>query len=388
MSALKGIRIIDLSRHAPGPYCTMLMADLGADVVVVEERPGTGRSVADELGVSQRAKAFNPVGRNKRSIALNLKDPAQRDACLRLMDGADVVVEGFRPGVAKRLGVDYETVRVRNPRAVYCSITGYGQDGPYAQYPGHDLNYISLSGVLGMVGSPGGAPVIPPNVIGDFAGGGLFAAFSVLAGVISARQTGRGQYIDMAMTDGALSLTNLAASETFETGRAPRPGEYFLLGSLPCYNVYETSDGKWLGLGCMEPWFWKNLCAHLGCEEFIASQFDAKQFTAQFEFLRACFKEKDRDTWFAELREEQICITPIYAMDEVDSDPHLQARQMFVDIEDPEFGRVRQVGVAPKFSETPGEVHSVAPQVGAHSEEVLREAGYSATEIAEILVDK
>src|SRR3990172_3115557 len=196
MMPLEGIRVLDLSRYAPGPYCTMLMADLGADVIVVEEPPGVGRRVDTEMNVSDRSKAFLPMGRNKRSVALDLKDERMREALFRLVDRADVVVEGFRPGVAARLGVDYEAVSRRNPRIVYCSITGYGQTGPHANLVGHDLNYISLAGVLGMIGWPDQPPAIPLNIIADFAGGGLFAAFAILAALQARQRTGRGQYID------------------------------------------------------------------------------------------------------------------------------------------------------------------------------------------------
>ncbi|HEX7409765.1 MAG TPA: CoA transferase, partial [Candidatus Binatia bacterium] len=200
MMPLEGIRVLDLSRYAPGPYCTMLMADLGADVIVVEEPPAAARRVDAAMGVSDRHKAFLAMYRNKRSVALDLKNEAMREAFFRLVDRADVVVEGFRPGVTARLGVDYETVSRRNPRVVYCSISGYGQTGPHAGLVGHDLNFISLAGVLGMIGWPGQPPAIPVNIIGDFAAGGLFPAFAILAALLARQQTGRGQYVDMAMS--------------------------------------------------------------------------------------------------------------------------------------------------------------------------------------------
>ena len=384
MKALEKLRVIDLSRHAPGPFCTMLLADFGADVIVVEQPAGTGRSVAEELGVSERARIFNPVGRNKRSIALNLKNAKAREACLRLMNEADIVVEGFRPGVAKRLGVDYESVRQDNSGVIYCSVSGYGQVGPYADLVGHDLNYISLGGALGMTGYPDQPPAIPVNIIGDFAGGGLYAAFAVLTAVEARRTTGKGQYIDMAMSDGVMSLANLAVSDYFTDGEPPRPGQYFLNGSLPCYNVYQTADGKWLSIGCMEPWFWARLCTRLGCESFSAEQFNEAKFPDIFAFLRARFLERTRDEWFADLRQDEICVMPVYALDEAVADPHMRSREMLVEIEHPQFGTVTQVGIAPKLSETPGSVRSLPHPSGADTEDVLREANFSKAEIEEL----
>ena len=386
MMALEGIRVLDLTRLAPGPFCTMLLGDMGADVIVVEEAPGAGRRF--DIGMSDRAQAFNALGRNKRSIGLNLKDDSAREVFYRLAEKADVVLEGFRPGVVKRLAVDYEIVSARNPRIVYCSLSGYGQTGPYASLVGHDINYISLGGALGMTGWPGERPAIPANIIADFAGGGLYAAFAILTAIIAREKTGRGQYIDMAMSDGVTSLLTFLASQYFSSGHALRPGQELLNGAAPSYNVYQAADGKWLSLGCLEPWFWQELCEALGCEEYIPHQNDREKFQEMFEFLRSKFGEKTRDEWFQELRRRDICVGPVYGLDEVFADPHVQARGMIAEVEHPEFGTVRQVGVAPKLSDTPGSVRSTAPKRGEHTEEILRQAGYSEEEIGALVEAK
>lgn len=382
MMPLEGIRILDLTRLAPGPFCTMLLADLGADVIVVEEPPGVGRRL--DMGTSDRALAFNALGRNKRSAGLNLKDERAQEAFLRMSEKADVVVEGFRPGVVKRLGVGYETVSARNPRIIYCSLSGYGQTGPYADLVGHDINYISIGGALGAIGWPDTPPAIPLNLIADFAGGGLYAAFAILAAIIARRQTGRGQYIDMAMSDGVTSLMTFIGNYYFGAGHVVRPGADMLNGGMPAYSVYETSDGKWLSIGCLEPWFWSELCRALGCEEYIPHQANREKFPEMFDHLRRRFKEKTRDEWFQELRQKDICVAPVLAFDEVFEDPHVRSRGMLAEVEHPELGKVKQVGIGPKFSETPGGVRHTSPKRGEHTDEALREAGYSDAEIQEM----
>jgi len=379
---LEGIRVLDLTRQAPGPYCTMLLGDLGADVIIVEEAPGAGRRM--EIGMSERTQAFWALNRNKRSVGLNLKEPRAQDAFLKMAERADVVIEGFRPGVIKRLGVDYEAVRARNPRIIYCSLSGYGQSGPYAGLVGHDINYIGIGGALGMIGTPGSPPAIPMNIIADFAGGGLYAAFSILAAVIAREKTGRGQYVDIAMSDGVTSLLAFPASQYFAAGLVPKPGVEMLNGGAPYYSVYECSDGKWLSIGCIEPWFWSELCKALDCEDYIPNQMNREKHPEIFDYLRRRFKEKTRDEWFEALRQRDICVGPVYALHEVFEDPQVQARGMVIEIDHPEFGPVKQVGVGPKFSGTPGVVRTTAPKRGEHTADLLSEAGYSDAEIEEM----
>jgi crotonobetainyl-CoA:carnitine CoA-transferase CaiB-like acyl-CoA transferase len=380
MMALQGIRVIDLSRLAPGPFCTMLLADYGADVIVVEAPPGAARIAEEEP--SPQARAFNPLGRNKRSICLNLKDERARQVFYRLVEGADVVVEGFRPGVVKRLGVDYETLQALNPRLIYCSLSGYGQYGPYADIVGHDINYISVGGALGLTGWPGQPPAIPMNIIADFAGGGLYAAFAICLALLARERTGRGQYIDVAMSDGVTTLLSWIAARYWAQGYVPLPGQDTLNGAAPFYNVYQCADGRYLSIGCLEPYFWEALCRALGLEEFIPHQWNRERYPEMMETLRRRFREKPRDQWFQELRQYDICVAPVYTLDEVFRDPHVLARGMVVEVDDPEVGKVRQVGIGAKLSDTPGSVRHTQPRRGQHTEEVLRELGLSPEEIA------
>ena len=241
--ALEGIKVVDLSRMAPGPFCTMVLGDLGADVIRVEE-PGGGRMARERAGganesEARRAAAFNALNRNKRSIALNLKDESAQKVLHQLVRDADVFVEGFRPGVVSRLGCDYETLSGINPRLVYCSLSGYGQDGPYSGLVGHDINYISVGGALGVIGERGGPPVIPYNIIADFAGGGLHAATAILAAIIARGHTGRGQYVDVAMSDGVAYMMASVMSAYFSDGVVASPGAMSLNGAAPYYNVYK-----------------------------------------------------------------------------------------------------------------------------------------------------
>ena len=273
---LEGIKILDLSRHIPGPYCTLILGDLGAEVLRVESFEPVGFHFAEIKGEKSPAyyAARNPFERNKKSIMLNLKAEEARQIFYKLVEKSDVILEGFRPGVVKRLGIDYETISKLNPRIIYCSLSGYGQDGPYSALPGHDPNQIAIGGALSLIGPRDGSPEFPSNLLADYAGGGLQAAIGILAALLARQKTGEGQYLDVAMLDGVVSLLILEAFQYFTTSKVPRRGATLTTGLYPFYQVYQTKDAGYITVDAFEPHFWRNLCKALGCEEFIPYQFD------------------------------------------------------------------------------------------------------------------
>ena len=383
--ALEGIRVLDLSRLAPGPYCSMLLADFGADVTLVEAAAGASSKLAPAMprraDSVTRAAAHNALGRGKRSIALNLKDPGARDILYELARTADVVLEGFRPGVVQRLKVDYETLAALNPRVVYCSLSGFGQTGPYSNLVGHDINYISIGGALGVTGRPGTPPAIPVNVVADFAGGGLYAAFAICVALLARDRTGMGQYVDMAMSDGVLSLMTSAFSGFFGGGQPIRRGESVLNGAVPWYNTYRCADDRWFAIGSLEPHFFEALCRALGCEEFLGKQWESASHDAMKARFEEVFRTRPADEWMALLSQHDICATPVLEMENVVTNPHNVARGMVVEVDSP-IGPVRQIGVGPKLSGTPGRVRSTAPEAGQHTDEILANLGYDRERIA------
>jgi crotonobetainyl-CoA:carnitine CoA-transferase CaiB-like acyl-CoA transferase len=360
----------------------MLLGDLGADVIKIEQ-PGFGIIPVD---VDEETwAAYYSVDRNKRSLVLDFKREEAKQVFDDLVKTADVVIEGFRPGVANKLKIDYNRVKSINPGVIYCSISGYGQDGPYSDLPGHDINYISIAGALSAVAIRDGRPSVPLNMLGDYAGGGLQAAFGIVAALFSRERTGTGQLVDISMVDGVISLLSWEASLLFAGGGTPRWGETPLTGGVPCNNVYETKDGGFISLGCFEFKFWENLCRELGREDLISYQFaigDEEEYAVSQ--LRRIFMTRTKEEWFQTLGPKNIAITPVYEFDEVFADPHVVHRKMVVEVDHPRLGKVKHAGIGLKFSKTPGEIRHTAPVQGQHTDEILAELDYSSDKIARL----
>jgi crotonobetainyl-CoA:carnitine CoA-transferase CaiB-like acyl-CoA transferase len=386
---LAGIKVLDLTKLAPGPFCTMILGDLGADVIKIEEPgPPTGRRAeqagkagTEGPGAPFSGSPFNALNRNKKSIGLNLKSGPGKEVFRRMVQRADVLVQEYRPGVAERLGIGYEQMSVRNDRLIYCAITGYGQDGPYRNLVGHDLNYIATAGVLSILGRAGQLPTIPHNLIADYAGGGMHAAIGILAALVARTQTGRGQYVDISMMDGSMALMAQSFASFFANGRLPARGETPLDGAIPNYNLYETKDGKIITIGAIEPWFFANLCRALGREDLVEHEYNSARRAEIQESFRAIFRTKTRDEWFEILSRTDVCVGKMNTLDEVEADPQVQARKMIVELDTLEGRKVKQVGISVKLSETPGSIRSLAPTLGQHTEEVMHGLGYSDEQI-------
>ncbi|HEY8518355.1 MAG TPA: CaiB/BaiF CoA-transferase family protein [Candidatus Binatia bacterium] len=365
-------KMLDLSRQLPGPFCSTMLADLGMEVLAIA-------APNDPFGVG-----IPFFARNKRSMTLNLKSEAGREIFFRLVDGADVVLEGFRPGVTQRLGIDYATLSARNPRLIYCSISGYGQDGPYRDKVGHDVNYLGYGGVLEFIGEQGGPPVIPGVQIADIGAGSLMATVGILTALLAREHTGRGQAIDIAMLDGVVAWNVYHMLLHQLSGRLPGRGAEQLTGRYPCYAVYETRDGRYLTIGAYENHFWATLCRHFGREEWIAEQWaeDPKR-SEMLAFFRAAFREKTLAEWMSELGALDICVGPVSTLDEVYADPQVRHRGMIVEMEGP-FGRQRMPASPIRLSDTPPSLRTPPPAFGADTEAVLNELGYGAADVARL----
>jgi alpha-methylacyl-CoA racemase len=371
MGPLNGLRVIELAGIGPGPMCGMLLADLGADVVRVDRLEPSG------LGLPMERR-FDVNARGRRSVALNLKCDAGRQALLRLVDGADVLVEGLRPGVTEGLGLGPVECHARNPRLVYGRMTGFGQSGPLAAAAGHDLNYIALSGALHALGPAGGRPQPPLNLVGDYGGGALYLAFGIMAALFERQRSGRGQVVDAAMVDGAASLASIFYGLHAAGLWGEERGANLLDGGAPFYDSYETADGRFVSLAPLEPKFFAQLAAALGLEErFVRRQYERELWPQMREAIAAAVCQHSRDEWCRRLEGSDACFAPVLSFEEAPRHAHALARQAFVTLEG-----VVQPAPAPHFDRTPAGTPQPAPEIGQHTAEVLAEAGYTAAEIA------
>ena len=358
---LQGVRIVDMSGLGPAPFACMMLADLGAEVICVDRL-----SAGDARG----PVAADIFRRGKRSMALDLKQPGALQAVLKLIDSADVVVEGFRPGVMERLGLGPDVCLSRNPRLVYGRMTGWGQSGPMAAAAGHDINYIALSGALHAIGTIG-QPLAPLNLVGDFGGGGMLLAVGVLSAVLSARATGKGQVVDAAMTDGSALLMTMIYGWKAAGQWIDRRGVNMLDGGAHFYGTYQCSDGEWIAVGSIEPQFYALLVEKAGLQDVdLAAQRDRATWPQMRERLAEAFARRTRAQWCELMEGSDVCFSPVLSMTEAPGHPHNAARQTFVDVQG-----VTQPAPAPRFSETPASIDAPPARPGAHTVEILRSLG-------------
>jgi crotonobetainyl-CoA:carnitine CoA-transferase CaiB-like acyl-CoA transferase len=371
---LQGVRILDLTRLLPGPLCTLHLADLGADVIKIEDL-GAGDYVA--------APVRELINRNKRGLCLDLKQDEGRETLLRLCESADVLVEGFRPGVMARLGLDAETVRARNSRLVYCSISGYGHTGPLSLQAGHDINYSGYAGVADQVGTLDGQLALSNLPLADLMGGTLTPAMGILAALFDAQRTGQGRWVDVAIADGVLAHAVLPLGELNARGSVSPPGQAKLTGGMPCYGLYPTQDGRHLAVGAFEPKFWQLFCRTIGREDLSAQGMPptAEQARQVRLSLRDTIVAQPLSHWTALLDGVDCCVTPVLHLDEARRLPHFAERGMWVEVDTVSSGRVTQLGSPVRMSEFAFEVRCPAPQAGQHTREVLRQAGWAEDDI-------
>lgn len=371
MGPLAGIKVIELGGIGPGPFAAALLADLGADVIRIDRLAPAGGGLA-------MPHKFMLIHRGMRSLAMDLKNADAITALHKLITKTDALIEGFRPGVAERLGCGPDACLARNPRLVYGRMTGWGQDGPLAQTPGHDINYIALSGVLHSIGSPGGPPVPPLNLTGDFGGGSLYLALGIVSALLECRSSGRGQIVDAAMIDGSASLMSLMYGMRAGGLWNDERGSNRLDSGAPHYNVYETRDGKHIALGSNEPQFYRNTLELLGLGgEDLPAQQDSERWPAMRERFAAIFKTRTRDEWCAIMAGKEVCFAPVLSMGEAPEHPHSKARNTFV-----EYDGIVQPAPAPRFSRTPASIQRGAPSPGQHTDEVLAAWGFDQAERA------
>ncbi len=376
---LAGITVLDLASVGPAARCSRILADYGATVIKVAPAP--------RRGAVQTQPPFYAYSANRgmKRLQIDLKAAAGKSVFLRLAAAADVIIESFRPGVVKRLGIGYDDVRRVNERIVYCSTTGYGQNGPAAHWAGHDLNYLAVGGYLHCAGRRAdGGPGLPGATVADSAGGGMHATIAILAALLRRASSGVGQYLDVSVAEGVLFFTSLYVDQYLATGATPGPGHDVLTGRYACYELYQARDGKWLAVGAIEPQFFANLCKALSCQQWIPHQNDdARQDEIRAAF-RAAFATRDRDDWVAQLAPSDTCVAPVYSMDELAADPQFHSRGTFVEAADPEHGTFRQVGPVMAGIDRSQRTYTLPARSSTDTVPLLRQVGLSQAEIDEL----
>lgn len=373
MLPLQSIRVLDLSRLLPGPFCTMLLADFGAEVIKIEA-PDLGDYARQyEPKIDENSVMFHSLNRNKKSVTLDLKTDEGKDQFFQMVGKADVVVESFRPGVMKRLGLDFPVLEKINPRLIYCAISGYGQTGPYAEMPGHDINYISYAGLLELMGEKDGKPIVPAVQVADLAGGAYPAVTGILLALLEREKSGKGQFIDISMMDGVISLLQSTLPNYLMKNIPYKRGEQMLSGGLACYEVYQTKDGRWLAVGALEMKFWRIFCQKLGKPEWIPllNEPDEVQYKLKHD-IQTVMYTKTLAEWMDIFEDAEACVSPVLNFAELVNHPQVQARKMFEAIEQDGIP-VKHIGIPIKLSRTPGKIRAAAPKLGEHTEYYLNQ---------------
>lgn len=385
---LKGVCILDLTRLYPGPLGTMMLADMGAEVIKIEDLSAPDYMRYYPPYLENQSAGFLAVNRSKRSFALNLKTDAGRDIFFKLMARADIIIEPFRPGVMDKMGLGYKQACAVKKDIIYVSLTGYGQDGPYSTHAGHDINFIGYSGILATTGTSQAGPVIPGPQLGDIAGGAYMTVIACLSALWARKTTGQGQQVDVSMLDGLLPLMTLQMAHYFATQTAFTPDEAPLSGGLACYGVYPCQDSKYMALGILEEKFWKKFCEMVDrpqwIDQFLVRGDDAQKLRSE---LSALFLTRSRDDWARQAAEQDICLTPVLTIDEIENNEHLQARGMICEEDHPLCGKLKGVGVPIKFSQTPAKPSGPAPALGQDTDTILADVGYTQDEIAALKID-
>lgn len=384
MQALENIVVLDLGRRYPAAYTAMFLGDFGATVIKVDP-PGAVFPLPGVDSSGERFPAFYAPDRNKKSLVLNLRSDEGRQVFRKLVGKADVLIEGFRPGVMAKLGVSYQSLSKDNPGLIYCALAGFGQDGPYAHLPGHDWNFVAISGALSQIGPRGGPPCFPSNYLADMAGAGLHGVIGILLALAAREKTGVGQFIDVSYLDGAISLMAIDTSLYFLTGAIPRRGETALTGGAPYAQVLMCGDGEYVTIGCAEPRFWENLCRAIGREDLIPFQDPGGEKSRWvIAELQKVFLTRTRAEWWEYLKQKDTCVGSVNSFPETFADPQVRHRQMVLEFDHPAVGKVKQMGIPIKLSGTPGSVRSLGVPDGAHTSEVLSWLGYSDAQIEQL----